>query len=46
MGTSYEPPEESKEDDSQRMMRIFEQEMKLGPSLGAHIPSFIAEGLA
>ena len=28
------------------MMRMFEQEMGLGPSLGAHIPSFIAEGLA
>lgn len=28
------------------MMRIFEQEMTLGPNIGAHIPSYIAEGLA
>ena len=46
ISTSYDPPEESKEDSSDRMMRMFEQEMGLGPSLGAHIPSFIAEGLA
>ena len=46
MGTSYDPPEEVKESSSERMMRIFEQEMSLGPDLGSHLPGFIAEGLA
>ena len=46
MGTSYEPPTETQDESTNRLMRIFEREMQLGPSLGAHIPSFISEGLA
>ena len=46
MGTSYEPPEEAKESSGDRLARIFEEEFRLGSNLNAHIPGFIAEGLA
>ena len=36
------PDAENKENADERMMRIFEEEMRLGPNLNNHIPSFIA----
>ena len=47
MDTIREVPHlENKENAGERMMRIFEEEMLLGPNINNHIPSFIAEGLA
>ncbi len=47
MGTSYDPPtEEESKGNAKSMMQVFEEEMTLGPNLNAHIPSFIADGLA
>ena len=44
MGTSTDAPSDG--DSGERMMKIFEEEMRLGPNLNNHIPAFIAEGLA
>lgn len=46
METIRELPDETKEGRSERLVRIFEEEMRLGPNLNSHIPSFIADGLA
>ena len=42
MGVIWEVPED--ESASDRMCRIFEEEMRLGPNLNNHIPNFIAQG--
>ena len=45
MATSYDPPALSPEETTARMVKIFEQEMRLGSNINNHIPNFILAGL-
>jgi len=46
IGTSYDPPAvEVNAGSSEQLFKLFEREMRLGPSISEHIPSFIADGL-